>query len=143
MGYIAEGNPTFIVEGGAVATHGHAVQCGCPFGSNRLIATQSTVMAAEDGGVGIAPDFAALAQAATHVWAKAISDGSYVSEYSCDIPAQGLTGFMSPKTTPPEKTETVVQRPGHDGATGRLHRRRDEPQYQRPSSVGNERTKQL
>ena len=91
-----------------MATHGHAVQCGCPPGSNRLISTQSTVMAAEEGSVTIAPDFAALAQAATHVWAKAISDGSYISEHSCDIPHQGLTGFMSPKTTPVEKTELVA-----------------------------------
>jgi hypothetical protein len=97
MGFIAEGNPTFIVEGVAVATHGHAVQCGCPLGSNRLIATQSTVMAAEEGSVTIAPDFAALAQAATHVWAKAISDGSYVSEHSCDIPHQGADWLHKPE----------------------------------------------
>lgn len=44
MGYIAEGNPTVIDEYVALATHGHAVKCGCPFSSNRLIATQSTVM---------------------------------------------------------------------------------------------------
>lgn len=95
MGFIAEGNPTFIVEGVAVATHGHAVQCGCPFGSNRLIATQSTVMAAEEGSVTIAPEFAAKAQAATHAWAQAISDGSYKSEFTRDIPGQGLTGLTS------------------------------------------------
>lgn len=108
MGFIAEGNPTFIVEGVAVATHGHAVQCGCPSGSNRLIATQSTVMAAEDGSVTIAPELAALAQAATHVWAKAIADGSYNSEYTRDIPTQGLTGLTSPETTLLEKPEPVV-----------------------------------
>ncbi|AKA27200.1 PAAR domain-containing protein [Pseudomonas chlororaphis] len=95
MGFIAEGNPTFIVEGVAVATHGHAVQCGCPPGSNRLIATQSTVMAAEEGSVAIAPEFAAMAQAATHAWAQAISDGSYKSEFTRDIPTQGLTGLTS------------------------------------------------
>ena len=95
MGFIAEGNPTFIVEGVAVATHGHAVQCGCPPGSNRLIATQSTVIAAEEGSVTIAPEFAAKAQAATHAWAQAISDGSYKSEFTRDIPSQGLTGLTS------------------------------------------------
>ncbi|WP_277587655.1 PAAR domain-containing protein [Pseudomonas chlororaphis] len=95
MGFIAEGNPTFIVEGVAVATHGHAVQCGCPPGSNRLIATQSTVTAAEEGSVTIAPEFAAKAQAATHAWAQAISDGSYNSEFTRDIPSRGLTGLTS------------------------------------------------
>lgn len=95
MGFIAEGNPTYNVEGVAVATHGHAVQCGCPSGSNRLIATQSTVMAAEEGSVTIAPEFAAMAQAATHVWAQAISDESYTSEFTSGIPTQGLTGLTN------------------------------------------------
>lgn len=108
IGFIAEGNPTFIVEGIAVATHGHAVQCGCLLGSNRLLATQRTMMAAEDDRVTIASEFAALAQAATHAWAKAISNGSYKSEYTCDIPTQGLTGLISPETTLLEKTQPVV-----------------------------------
>lgn len=43
-------------------------------------------MAAEDTSVAIAPDFAAQAQAATHIWAKAISDGSYKS----DLPKEAL-----------------------------------------------------
>lgn len=108
VGYVAEGNPTFIVEGVAVATQGHAVQCGCPLGSNRLIATQNTVMAAEEGSVCIAPDFAALAQAATHVWAKAITEGSYISDFSCDIPLQGLTGFRGSIMTRPAKAKPAV-----------------------------------
>ena len=109
MGFIAEGNPTFIVEGVAVATHGHAVQCGCPLGSNRLIATQGTVMAAEDGSVTIAPEFAAQAQAATHVWAKAIADGSYNSEYTRDIPTQGLTGLTGTGSSSTDPTPATLQ----------------------------------
>lgn len=113
MGYIAEGNPTVIDEFVAIATHGHAVQCGCPFGSNRLISTQSSTMAAEDASVAIAPDFAAKAQAATHIWAKAISDGSYKNEFTAGIPTNNLSGYTPPKlcvfaktcTVPPTSTE--------------------------------------
>lgn len=102
IGFIAEGNPTFINEGVAVATHGHAVQCGCPADSNRLIATQSTVMAAQESNVAISPKFAAMAQAATHVWAQAIRDGSYISEFTRGIPTHGLSGVTDPE--PPSVT---------------------------------------
>ncbi|MFA0921694.1 hypothetical protein ALP73_200263 [Pseudomonas coronafaciens pv. garcae] len=119
MGFIAEGNPTVIDEFVAIATHGHAVQCGCPFGSNRLISTQTSTMAAEDTSVAIAPEFAAQAQAATHIWAQAISDGSYKSEFTAGIPTNNLSGYTPPKlcvfaktcTVPPTSTEagTVIE----------------------------------
>ena len=119
MGFIAEGNPTVIDEFVAIATHGHAVQCGCPLGSNRLISTQTNTMAAEDASVAIAPDFAAKAQAATHIWAKATSDGSYKSERTTGIPTHTLSGYTPPKlcmfaktcTVPPESTDagTVIE----------------------------------
>lgn len=119
MGFIAEGNPTVIDEFAAIATHGHAVQCGCPFGSNRLISTQTSTMAAEDASVAIAPEFAAQAQAATHIWAQAIRDGSYKSEITAGIPTNNLSGYTPPKlcvfakscTVPPASTEagTVIE----------------------------------
>lgn len=93
MGFIAEGNPTVIDEYLALATHGHAVQCGCPFGSHRLIATQSTVMADVQGSVGIAPDLAVRAEAATQVWAKAIREGSYASQFTSGIPVHQVRGL--------------------------------------------------
>lgn len=107
MGYIAEGNPTVIDEYVALATHGHAVKCGCPFGSNRLIATQSTVMAAEEGAVGIAPDLAAKAEAATQVWARAIREGSYTSQFTAGIPANDVRGLAPTNTCVFAKTCTV------------------------------------
>jgi len=94
MGYIAEGNPTVIDQYLAIATHGHIVKCGCPYGSNRLIATQSTVMAAQETPVGIAQDLALKAKAGSQVWASAINDGSYSSPFTAGIPpgeARGLT----------------------------------------------------
>lgn len=127
MGFIAEGNPTVIDEFVAIATHGHAVQCGCPFGSNRLISTQISTMAAEDASVAIAPAFAAQAQAATHIWAQAISDGSYKSELTAGIPTNHLSGYTPPKlcvfaktcTVPPASTEagTVIEPVANFGQT--------------------------
>ncbi|MBX8483538.1 S-type pyocin domain-containing protein [Pseudomonas cichorii] len=114
MGYIAEGNPTVMDEYVALATHGHAVKCGCPFGSNRLIATQSRVMAGDDVVViGIRPDLAAKAEAATHIWAKAIREGTYTSPLTASIPANQVRGLATPNacvfaktcTVPPDSTE--------------------------------------
>lgn len=93
MGYIAEGNPTVIDEYELLAAHGHVVRCGCPFGSNRLIATQSTVMA-DEMTVGVAPALAVQAEAATQVWAKAIREGSYVSQFTSGIPAHQVRGLL-------------------------------------------------
>ncbi len=107
MGYIAEGNPTVIDEYVALATHGHAVKCGCPFGSNRLIATQSTVMAAEDVAVSIAPDLAAKAEVATQVWARAIREGSYTSQFTAGIPANDVRGLAPTNTCVFAKTCTI------------------------------------
>lgn len=117
MGFIAEGNPTVIDENIAVATHGHAVKCGCSFGRNRLIASQNTVMAAEQATVNIAPDLSAKAQAATQIWAQAIREGSYHSAFTTDIPlhqVRGLTPtpecvFAKTCTIPAESTEAGTQ----------------------------------
>ena len=63
VGYIAEGNPTYIDEFVAVATHGHLVQCGCKPGSNTLIATQEIIKADMDAAIAIPADLAAQAKA--------------------------------------------------------------------------------
>jgi len=95
MGFIAEGNPTVIDEHLALATEGHAVKCGCPFGSNRLIATQGSVVAGTGGSIGIAPDLAARAEAATEVWARAIREGTYTNQFTADIPTHAVRGLAS------------------------------------------------
>ncbi|WP_339511455.1 S-type pyocin domain-containing protein [Pseudomonas sp. RL_15y_Pfl2_60] len=117
MGYIAEGNPTFIDENLAVATHGHAVKCGCAYGSNRLIATQGTIHAGTDTAVGIDPGLAVRANAATQVWARAIGDGSYSSQHTAGIPLNDVRGlapindcvFAKTCTVPTESTEAGTQ----------------------------------
>ncbi|WP_312904561.1 S-type pyocin domain-containing protein [Stutzerimonas nitrititolerans] len=117
MGFIAEGNPTVIDEHLALATEGHAVKCGCPFGSNRLIATQGSVAAGAGASIGIAPDLAARAEAATEVWARAIREGSYTSQFTVGIPNNDVRGiaptvacvFAKTCTVPPESTEAGKQ----------------------------------
>ncbi|MFI8479841.1 colicin E3/pyocin S6 family cytotoxin [Pseudomonas sp. NPDC078700] len=117
MGYIAEGNPTVIDEHLALATHNHVVKCGCSFGSNRLIATQGTIHAGTDATVAIDPSFAIKANAATQIWARAIGNGSYNSQYTVGIPLNDVRGlapinhcvFAKTCTVPPESTDAGTQ----------------------------------
>jgi uncharacterized Zn-binding protein involved in type VI secretion len=62
VGFIAEGNPTFIDHLMAVATHGQAVRCGCPAGNNRLIASQDHLNADMKATIGIPKDQARKAR---------------------------------------------------------------------------------
>ncbi|WP_155736134.1 hypothetical protein [Pseudomonas chlororaphis] len=74
-----------------------------PVRHHRLIATQSTVIADVQGSVGIAPALAVRAEAAPQVWAKAIREGSYASQFTSVIPVHQVRG-LSPagrRCTPP------------------------------------------
>ena len=62
IGFIAQGNPTFIDELVAVATHGQAVRCGCEEGTHRLIASQTELEADMDATIDIPKDMAEKAR---------------------------------------------------------------------------------
>ncbi|UZJ60147.1 PAAR domain-containing protein [Pseudomonas sp. KU26590] len=62
IGFIAQGNPTFIDELVAVATHGQAVRCGCAEGNHRLIASQNELQADMDATIDIPKDMAEKAR---------------------------------------------------------------------------------
>ena len=62
VGFIAEGNPTFIDQLIAVATHTQAVKCGCAEGINRLIASQDHLVADMDAAIVIPRDEAEQAR---------------------------------------------------------------------------------
>jgi uncharacterized Zn-binding protein involved in type VI secretion len=117
MGFIAEGNPSFIEQNLPVATHDHTVKCGCPFGSNRLIATQSTVSAGDVAPQRIASELAASAEAGTKIWAQAIRDGSYQSEYTAGIPSMKVRGLAPANTCVFAKTCTVPAESTEAGTT--------------------------
>lgn len=76
VGYIAQGNPTFIDGYIAVATHGHNVQCECEAGSHQLIATQQSLAADMDATIEIPADQAARAKLMTGKINLAIKEGT-------------------------------------------------------------------
>jgi len=76
VGYIAQGNPTYVDEYVAVATHGQLVQCGCTVGSHRLLATQNSIQADMEATIPIPADLAEVARVTAEQWSRAIHDGS-------------------------------------------------------------------
>jgi uncharacterized Zn-binding protein involved in type VI secretion len=76
VGYIAQGNPTFVDEYVAVATHGQVVQCSCPLGSHRLLATQDSIQADMEATISIPPDLADTARGKAEQLSHAIHEGS-------------------------------------------------------------------
>jgi uncharacterized Zn-binding protein involved in type VI secretion len=62
IGFIVQGNPTFIDELVAVATDGQAVRCGCPEGTHRLIASQRELQADMEATIEIPKDMAEKAR---------------------------------------------------------------------------------
>ncbi len=73
-GYIAQGNPTYVDEFVAVATHGHEVRCGCPPGSNRLIASQDKFQADMDAAIDIPEDMITEARRRADALTREIKD---------------------------------------------------------------------
>jgi uncharacterized Zn-binding protein involved in type VI secretion len=61
VGFIAQGNPTFIDQIVAVATEGQLVRCACPFGEHRLIASQDELTADMQAAIDIPKDKASQA----------------------------------------------------------------------------------
>ncbi len=73
-GYIAQGNPTYVDGFVAAATHGHEVRCGCPPGSNRLIASQNTFQADMDAAIDIPEDMITEARRRAEALTRKIKD---------------------------------------------------------------------
>ena len=62
VGYIAQGNPTYIDQLMAVATHGQRVQCACESHDHRLISSQDHLRADMDAAIDIPKDVAEQAR---------------------------------------------------------------------------------
>lgn len=62
VGFIAQGNPTFIDQVVAIATHDQLVCCDCPFGEHRLIASQDQLKADMQAAINIPRDQAEKAR---------------------------------------------------------------------------------
>ncbi|MEB0040224.1 MULTISPECIES: PAAR domain-containing protein [unclassified Pseudomonas] len=76
VGFIAEGNPTYIDHYVAVATQGQTVRCECSPGSHRLLASADSVPADMDATVSIPPDLAEIAHIAAERLLSAIQAGT-------------------------------------------------------------------
>ncbi|WP_426142326.1 PAAR domain-containing protein [Pseudomonas sp. DWP3-1-2] len=86
VGYIAEGNPTYIDELIAVATHGHLVHCGCKPGTNTLIASQQVIQADMDAAIAIPADLAEQAKSQADRINRSIKDGTMRCHLFAPIP---------------------------------------------------------
>ncbi|OUM05565.1 hypothetical protein BW686_20835 [Pseudomonas syringae] len=80
IGFIAQGNPTYVDDLVAVATHGHEVACGCAPGSNRLTASQEHVKADMDAAVTLSEEMTSTARLNAEHLARSLRDGSYTPE---------------------------------------------------------------
>ncbi|MCD5995068.1 PAAR domain-containing protein [Pseudomonas sp. CDFA 602] len=79
VGFIAEGNPTYIDDLVAVATHGHQVQCGCKPGSNRLTASQEYFKADMEAAIAIPEEMARTARLHAEYLTRSLKDGTFNS----------------------------------------------------------------
>ena len=62
VGFIAQGNPTFVDNFITVATHGQAVSCACPKGTHTLISSQDQLRADMEASITIPEDLAELSR---------------------------------------------------------------------------------
>jgi len=76
VGYIAEGNPTYIDHYVAVATQGHQVKCGCPPGTHRLLASADSIEADMEATIPIPADLAEVSQKAAMQFYRALLAGT-------------------------------------------------------------------
>lgn len=95
VGYIAQGNPTYVDEYVAVATHGQVVHCGCTVGSHRLLATQNSIQADMEATIPIPADLAEVARVTAEQWSRAIHDGSSREKLFSPLRHPSSAGFVS------------------------------------------------
>lgn len=106
VGQIAQGHPDFLCADQGVALEGYHVACGCPQGSNRLIATQHFFQVGDLPPSGLAARAAPLGQAITPQWAQSIRQH--------EVANQPLPGALAPGQAPQSVAEPgfhIVQTP--------------------------------
>ncbi|AZD92319.1 MULTISPECIES: PAAR domain-containing protein [Pseudomonas] len=93
VGYIAEGHHTWADNHQATAVEGGLVQCGCPTGANRLIATQRTVCSGNQPTIPLDSDYIGPAVINTQRWADAIHKGYPQNEFADAVPRDQVRGL--------------------------------------------------
>ncbi|AKA23575.1 PAAR domain-containing protein [Pseudomonas chlororaphis] len=93
VGFIAEGHHTWADNHQATAVEGGRVQCGCPSGANRLIATQGTVCSGNQPFIPLDSDCIGPAVVNTQRWADAIHQGYPQNEFADAVPRDQVRGL--------------------------------------------------
>ncbi|ETD40433.1 PAAR domain-containing protein [Pseudomonas chlororaphis] len=93
VGFIAEGHHTWVDNQQATAVEGGLVQCGCPTGANRLIATQWTVCSGNQPAIPLDSDCVGPAVINTQRWADAIHKGYPQNEFADAVPRDRVRGL--------------------------------------------------
>ncbi|WMI98068.1 PAAR domain-containing protein [Pseudomonas chlororaphis subsp. aurantiaca] len=93
VGYIAEGHHTLLDNQQATAVEGGLVQCDCPTGANRLIATQNSVMSGDQPTIPLDSDYIGPAVINTQRWADAIHKGYPQNEFADAVPRDRVRGL--------------------------------------------------
>lgn len=93
VGFIAEGHHTWVDDQQATAVEGSLVQCGCPTGANRLVATQWTVCSGNQPTIPLDSDYVGPAVINTQRWADAIHKGYPQNEFADAVPRDQVRGL--------------------------------------------------
>ncbi|WIE49438.1 PAAR domain-containing protein [Pseudomonas sp. GM17] len=93
VGFIAEGHHTWVDDQQATAVEGSLVQCGCPTGANRLVATQWTVCSGNQPTIPLDSDCVGPAVINTQRWADAIHKGYPQNEFADAVPRDQVRGL--------------------------------------------------
>ncbi|AZC30843.1 hypothetical protein C4K38_2883 [Pseudomonas chlororaphis subsp. piscium] len=93
VGFIAEGHHTLLDTQQATAVEGSLVQCGCPTGANRLIATQRSVISGDQPTIPLDSDYIGPAVINTQRWADAIHKGYPQNEFADAVPRDQVRGL--------------------------------------------------
>jgi len=93
VGFIAEGHHTWVDDQQATAVEGSLVQCGCPTGANRLVATQWTVCSGNQPTIPLDSDCVGPAVINTQRWADAIHKGYPQNEFANAVPRDQVRGL--------------------------------------------------
>ncbi|WDG51473.1 PAAR domain-containing protein [Pseudomonas chlororaphis] len=93
VGFIAEGHHTWVDDQQATAVEGSLVQCGCPTGANRLVATQWTVCSGNQPTIPLDSNCVGPAVINTQRWADAIHKGYPQNEFADAVPRDQVRGL--------------------------------------------------
>ncbi|AZE48822.1 hypothetical protein C4K04_3150 [Pseudomonas chlororaphis] len=86
VGFIAEGHHTWVDDQQATAVEGGFVQCGCPTGANRHIATQWTVCSGNQPTIPLDSDDVGPVLINTQRWADAIHKSYLQNKFADAVP---------------------------------------------------------